>query len=66
MRDLPTLGRCVLLASELLQAIDRAARCIHVSVSPDAILHGPVVSAQEPITPELQQSLREYYDQYAR
>jgi hypothetical protein len=29
-------------------------------------LHSPVIASEEPITTELQQSLREYYDQYSR
>ena len=64
--DLPAAGERVLLASDYIQTLELPARHIQVSVPRDAVLHGPVVSTQEPITPELQQSLREYYDPYAR
>ncbi len=29
-------------------------------------MHSPVIASEEPITADLQQSLREYYDQYSR
>lgn len=59
-------GRRVLVASDYIQAIDLEARRIHVSVSREVIVNSPVLASEEPITPELQQSLREYYDQYSR
>lgn len=62
----PSLGRRVLLASDYVQAIDVGARSIQVSVPRDAVMHSPVIASEEPITTELQQSLREYYDQYSR
>ena len=64
--NLESSGRRVLLACDYVQMIDVGARQIHVSVPRDAVLHGPVISADEPVTPELVQSLREYYDQYSR
>jgi hypothetical protein len=59
-------GRRVLLASDYVQMIDGGARRVHVSVPRDAIVHSPVIASEEPITAELPQSLREYYDQYSR
>jgi hypothetical protein len=64
--NLQPAGGRVLLASDYIQTIELAARRIHVALTRDAIVHGPVVTAEEPITPELVQSLREYYDQYSR
>ena len=37
-----------------------------MAVTREAIVNSPVVSSEQPITPELEQSLREYYDQYSR
>ncbi len=62
----PPSGRRILLASDYVQMIDVGARSIQVSVPRDAIVHSPVIASEEPITAELQQSLREYYDQYSR
>jgi len=59
-------GRRVLLASDSVQVIDGGARQIHVSVPRDAIVHSPVIPSEEPITADLRQRLREYYDQYSR
>ncbi len=59
-------GRRVLLASDYVQMIDVGARSIQVSVPRDIILNSPVIASEEPVTPQLQQSLREYYDQYSR
>jgi hypothetical protein len=63
---LETPGRRVLLACDFVQTIDLAARRIHVSVPQEVILQSQVIAAQEPVTPELQRSLREYYDRYSR
>jgi hypothetical protein len=59
-------GPRLLLATDYVQTIELAARRIHVTLTRDAINHGPVLTAAEPITPELERSLREYYDQYSR
>ncbi len=64
--NMESSGRRVLLTSDYVQTIDVGARQIHVSVPRDAVVHGPVISSEEPVTPELEQSLREYYDQYSR
>jgi len=64
--DVPPAGRRVLLACDYVQTIELAARQIHVALSRDAIIHGPVLTPEEPITPALEHSLREYYDQYSR
>lgn len=59
-------GHRVLLATDYIQTMDLGARRIYLAVTKDAILHSPVVSSEQSITPELEQSLREYYDQYSR
>ena len=59
-------GHRVLLATDYIQTMDLGARRIYLAVTKDAIVNSPVVSSEEPITPELEQSLREYYDQYSR
>lgn len=59
-------GHRVLLAADYIQAVDLGARRIYLAVTKDAIVNSPVVSSEQPITPELEQSLREYYDQYSR
>jgi hypothetical protein len=59
-------GNWVLLASDDIQTIDLGARSIHVAVPRDVIANSPVLSSEEIVTPELQQSLREYYDRYSR
>jgi hypothetical protein len=64
--NLESSGQHTLLASDFIQMIDLEAHRIHVSLPRDVILRGPVLASEEPITPELQQSLREYYDQYTR
>ncbi len=56
----------VLLATDYVDTIDLGTRDVYVSLPRDVILAGPAVSAEEPITPALVQSLREYYDQYTR
>jgi hypothetical protein len=56
----------VLLATDYVETIDLGTRDLYVSLPRDAIAGGPVISATEPITPALEQSLREYYDQYTR
>lgn len=66
MINLESSGQHALLASDFIQTIDLEARRIHVSVPRDVILHGPAIVSEEPVTPELRQSLREYYDQYSR
>jgi hypothetical protein len=63
---LETPGRRALLAADFIQTIDLGARRIHVSVPQEVVLKSPVIAAQEPVTPELQRSLREYYDRYSR
>jgi sporulation protein YlmC with PRC-barrel domain len=66
IRLLPS-GDLVLLATDALQAIDLPARRIYVAVSRDAIIHSPIIaSAAEPITPEFEQRLKGYYEQYSR
>jgi len=55
-----------LLSTDYVEVIDLEARRLHVSIPLDALANGPVFRAEDPITPELAQSLREYYDQYAR
>lgn len=62
----PSAGRRVLLASDYVQMVDLAARRIHVGLSADAVAHSPVLTAEEPLTPALLQSLKQYYDQYSR
>jgi hypothetical protein len=64
--DVESSGRRVLLASDYVQTIDMEARRIHVSVPRAAVINSPVISSEEPVTPELEQSLREYYDPYLR
>jgi hypothetical protein len=59
-------GQRVLLASDYIQTIDLEARRIHIAVARDAIVNSPVIASEEPITPELLRSLREYYDPYSR
>jgi hypothetical protein len=59
-------GQRVLLATDYVDMIDLGTRDLYVSLPRDIILGGPVVSAEEPLTPALEQSLREYYDQYTR
>jgi hypothetical protein len=62
----PSSGGRVLLATDYIQTTDLGTRRIYMAVTREAILHSPVVSSEQPITPELEQSLREYYDQYSR
>jgi hypothetical protein len=62
----PPAGNRVLLATEYIQTMDLGARRIYMAVTKDAIVNSPAVSSEQPITPELEQSLREYYDQYSR
>ena len=64
--NVPPEGNRVLLAADYIQMMDLGARRIYMAVTKEAILHSPVVSSEQPITPELEQSLREYYDQYSR
>lgn len=64
--NLDSSGQHTLLASDFIETIDLEGRRIHVSVPRDVILKGPVIASEEPVTPALQQSLREYYDQYSR
>jgi sporulation protein YlmC with PRC-barrel domain len=59
-------GHRTLLASDYIQTTDLAARDIHVAMSREAIGRSPALASDEPITPDLVQSLHEYYDQYAR
>jgi len=55
-----------LIATDYAQLIDLGTRTIYVALTRDAIAAGPVLSASAPVTPELAQSLRDYYDQYSR
>jgi hypothetical protein len=64
--DVPAADHRMLLASDYVQTIDLAARRVDVAVSRDAILHSPAITAEEPVTPALERSLREYYDRYPR
>jgi hypothetical protein len=64
--QLPASDHRVLLASDYVQTIELEARRIHVSLPREAIANSPVIASDEPITPELCRSLREYYDQYSR
>jgi hypothetical protein len=56
----------VLLATDYVETIDLGTRDLYLGLPRDVILGGPVVSGEEPITPALARSLREYYDQYTR
>jgi len=64
--NLQPAGHRVLLATEYVQTVDLGARRIYLAVTKDAIVNSPIVSSEQPLTPELEQSLREYYDQYSR
>lgn len=64
--NVPASGGRVLLATDYIQTMDLAARRIYVAVTREAIVNSPVVSSEQPLTPELQRSLREYYDQYSQ
>ena len=55
-----------LIATDYVQTIDLGTRNIYLSLPADAVAHSPVLIASEPVTPELEQSLREYYDRYSR
>jgi sporulation protein YlmC with PRC-barrel domain len=56
----------MLVATDYVQTIDLGTRSIYLSLPTDAVVNSPVLSSVEPITPELEQSLREYYDRYSR
>jgi len=64
--DVASSGQHVLLASDYVQTIELAARRIHVALPTEALVHGPVLTAEEPITPALERSLKQYYDAYSR
>ncbi|MGE5295790.1 MAG: hypothetical protein ACM3VT_13265 [Solirubrobacterales bacterium] len=55
-----------LIATDYVQTIDLGTRNIYISLPVDAVANSPVLSTAGPITPELEQSLREYYDRYSR
>ncbi|MEN6338075.1 MAG: hypothetical protein ABFE01_27790 [Phycisphaerales bacterium] len=55
-----------LIATDYAQTIDLGTRSIYVSLPADAVANSPILSSAAPITPELEQSLREYYDRYTR
>jgi hypothetical protein len=55
-----------LIATDYVQTIDLGARSIYISLPVDAVVNSPVLSSTGPITPELEQSLRQYYDRYTR
>jgi hypothetical protein len=56
----------MLVATDYVQTIDLGTRSIYLSLPTDAVVNSPVLSSVEPITPELEQSLCEYYDRYSR
>jgi hypothetical protein len=55
-----------LVATDYVQTIDLGTRTLYLSLPVDAVANSPVLSSVGPITPELEQSLREYYDKYSR
>jgi hypothetical protein len=61
-----TPARRVLVATDYVQRIDWLGKSIEVALSIDDIAGSPVFSSEEPITPELERTLHDYYDRYAR
>lgn len=55
-----------LVATDYVQTIDLGTRNIYLSLPVGAVANSPILSSVGPITPELEQSLREYYDRYSR
>lgn len=62
----PTGEERPLIATDYVQTIDLGTRNIYLSLPRDAAAGSPVLSSTEAVTPELEQSLREYYDRYSR
>jgi len=58
--------RRVLVATDYVQRVDWLGKSIEVSLSTDDIIGSPALVSEEPITPEFEHSLREYYDRYSR
>ncbi len=64
--DMSLPARRVLLATDYVQRVDWLAGRMHVSLSMDDIAASPVFHSDEPITPEFERRLYEYYDAYSR
>lgn len=64
--DAATGGGRVLVATDYVQTIDLGAKNIYATLSADVIRGGPAIESEQPVTPELQRTLREYYEQYTR
>jgi len=58
--------RRVLVATDYVQRVDWLGKSIQVSLSIDDVAGGLAFTSEEPITPEFEHSLREYYDRYSR
>jgi len=59
-------ARRVLIATDYVQRVDWLGKSIHVSLTIDDIAGSPAFVSEEPITPQFERSLHEYYDKYSR
>ena len=60
--DTPDNEGSILVETDHVSEIDWIAREVYLSLPADMLLDSPVYRPQEPLTPELERSLHEYYD----
>ncbi len=64
--DTPQKQGCILLGTDSVSEVDWVAREIYVSLPAATLLASPVYHAQEPLTPEFERRLHDYYDRIKR
>jgi sporulation protein YlmC with PRC-barrel domain len=64
--DAPAKHSCILVETDRVSEVDWVTKEVYVSLPADMLLDSPVYHSQEPLTPELERSLHEYYDRIRR